>query len=61
MIESVVMYKISIIIPVFNVNDTLEMTFNSILNQTLGFENIEVIFIDDCSNAIIDGYTKRWS
>ena len=60
MIESVVMYKISIIIPVFNVKDTLEMTFNSILNQTFGFENIEVIFIDDCSNAIIDRYVEEY-
>lgn len=44
------MYKISIIIPVFNVEDTINNAFNSILNQTFGFENLEVIFIDDCSN-----------
>ena len=44
-----VMYKISIIIPVFNVEDTLIDSFNSILNQDFGFENLEVIFVDDCS------------
>lgn len=43
------MYKISIIIPVFNVEDYLERSFDSILNQTFGFDNLEVIFVDDCS------------
>lgn len=43
------MYKISIIIPVFNVEDCLKDAFDSILNQTFGFENLEVIFVDDCS------------
>lgn len=43
------MYKISIILPVFNVEDTLENAFHSILNQSIGFENLEVIFIDDKS------------
>ena len=45
----VFMYKISIIIPVFNVKDCLDDAFNSIKNQTFGFENLEIIFIDDCS------------
>ena len=43
------MYKISIVIPVFNVEDYLERSFDSILNQTFGFDNLEVIFVDDCS------------
>lgn len=43
------MYKISIILPVFNVEKYVERAFNSILNQTIGFENLEVIFVDDCS------------
>lgn len=43
------MYKISIILPVFNVEKYVERAFNSILNQTIGFENLEIIFVDDCS------------
>ena len=34
------MYKISVIVPVFNVEDTLQNAFDSILNQSIGFENI---------------------
>ena len=44
------MYKISIILPVFNVADTLHNAFDSILKQSIGFENLEVIFVDDKSN-----------
>jgi len=43
------MYKISIILPVYNVGDKLRDSFNSILNQSFGFENLEVIYVDDCS------------
>lgn len=43
------MYKISIILPVFNVEKYIENAFDSILTQTIGFENLEVIFVDDCS------------
>lgn len=43
------MYKISIIIPVFNMKDKLKTAFDSIKNQTFGFENLEIIFVDDCS------------
>lgn len=43
------MYKISVIVPVYNVEDTLEMAFKSLYNQTIGFENLEIIFVDDCS------------
>jgi glycosyltransferase involved in cell wall biosynthesis len=53
------MYKISVIIPVFNAEKTLSGAFNSMLNQTFDFEDIEVIFVDDCStdnsrNIIMD-------
>ena len=43
------MYKISIIIPVFNVRNTLQAAFDSLLRQSIGFENLEIIFIDDKS------------
>lgn len=39
--------KISIIIPVFNSEDYIEWAFNYLLDQTKGFENLEVIFVDD--------------
>ncbi|WP_407424477.1 glycosyltransferase family 2 protein [Methanobrevibacter sp.] len=43
------MLKLSVIIPVYNIGDKLHDALDSIRNQTLGFENIEVIFVDDCS------------
>lgn len=43
-------YKISIIIPVYNAEKTLKRAINSVINQTLGFENIELIIVDDNSN-----------
>lgn len=42
-------YKISIIVPIFNGEEYLERAIKSIINQTFGFENIELILIDDCS------------
>ena len=43
------MVLISIILPVFNAEKTLNDSFDSILNQDFGFENLEVIFVDDKS------------
>lgn len=43
------MYKISLIIPIYNTAPTFENTFQSIKNQSIGFENIELIYVDDCS------------
>ena len=40
--------KISVIMPIYNVEDYLEETLNSILNQTF-FENLEILMIDDGS------------
>ena len=48
-IDEGIMYKISVIVPVFNVENKIMNAFNSILNQTIGFENLEVIFVDDNS------------
>ena len=42
-------YKISMIIPTFNVEDDLKRAMDSLLNQTFGFENIEVLLVDDFS------------
>ncbi len=43
------MYKISMIIPVYNAEKYLKRTINSIINQSIGFENIELILVDDNS------------
>ncbi len=44
------MYKVSVIIPVYNAENTLQMAVNSVISQTIGFDNIELILIDDNSN-----------
>ena len=59
------MTKISIIVPVYNVEKYIQKTFDSILNQTIGFENLEVIFVDDYSTDnsknIIDNWAKEYN
>ena len=58
------MYKISVIMPIFNVEEYLENTLNSVINQTIGFENIELILVDDCSTdnsrEIIEKYSNDY-
>ncbi|WP_302290340.1 glycosyltransferase [Methanosphaera stadtmanae] len=55
---------ISVIIPVYNVQFTIESCFLSLKNQTIGFENLEIIFVDDCSTdnspTIIGNYEKKY-
>ena len=43
-------YKLSIILPTYNAQDYLMDAINSIINQSIGFENIELIIIDDNSS-----------
>lgn len=43
------MKKISMVVPCFNSASYLEECFASIKNQTIGLENIQVIFVDDAS------------
>lgn len=47
-------YKVSVVVPTYNSGLFLNAFFDSIMYQSLGFENIEVIFVDDCSD---DEYT----
>ena len=58
------MYKISVIIPIFNVEKYLRRALNSILNQTMDLNDIEVIMVDDCSTDnsknIIKKYTNKY-
>ena len=49
-------YKISVIIATYNSGNFLNEFLDSIVAQTLGFEDIEVIFVDDAST---DDYTLK--
>lgn len=55
------MDKISVIVPVYNVENYLEMCVDSILNQT--YKGLEVILIDDgstdLSGSICDDFAKK--
>ena len=42
--------KISVIVPTYNAESYLMNAVNSVINQSFGFENIELILIDDNSN-----------
>ncbi|MCQ2960931.1 MAG: glycosyltransferase family 2 protein [archaeon] len=42
-------YKVTVIIPTYNAENAILRTVQSLKNQTIGFENIEVIIIDDGS------------
>ncbi len=57
-------YEISIILPVYNVEKYIKQSFESLLNQTFGFSNLEIIFVDDCSTdgspEIIDDYSMKY-
>ena len=56
--------KLSIVVPVFNTEDYLPNVLESIVNQTIGLENIEVLLVDDCSTdnswSIINKYCKKY-
>ncbi len=53
--------KVSIIIPVYNVEIYIKDCIESLVNQTL--RDIELIFVDDCGNdnsmAIVEKYAKK--
>ena len=56
--------KISIILPIFNVGVHLRRGIDSLINQTIGNENLEIIMVNDCStdgsDKIIDEYAKKY-
>ncbi|WP_281815655.1 glycosyltransferase family 2 protein [Brachyspira pilosicoli] len=55
------MIKVSVIIPVYNVEEYLKECLDSVINQTL--KEIEIICIDDCSTdssySILEEYAKK--
>lgn len=56
--------KISIILPIFNVGDHLRGGIDSLINQTIGNENLEIIMVNDYSTdesgEIIDEYAEKY-
>ncbi|WP_145410987.1 glycosyltransferase [Paenibacillus xylanexedens] len=60
------MYNVSVIIPVYNAANKIRKTLSSILNQTMDFNKIEVILVDDKStdtsveliNTYVSNYTN---
>ena len=55
------MYKVSVIMPVYNAEKYLKNTLNSVINQTIGFENIELILVDDKSTDNSRNIIKEYS
>ena len=57
-------YQISVVIPVYNAQDDIKSAIESIINQTIGFRNIELILVDDASTdnskQIIKDYQKDY-
>jgi glycosyltransferase involved in cell wall biosynthesis len=57
-------FKISVIIPVYNVENYIKNALNSIVRQTIGLEHLEVIMVDDCSTdksgKIMDEYANKY-
>ncbi len=54
-------YKISLIIPVYNAQQYLEQTLESVRRQTIGFESIELLLVDDCSTDQSGQILERWA
>lgn len=49
--------KVGVVVPCYNVNAYIDKCMESLLNQTLGLENIEIILVDDASQD--DGVTLQ--
>ena len=57
-------FKISTITPVYNAENDLNIVINSIINQSIGFENIKSILVGDestdKSREIITSYANKY-
>ncbi len=54
-------YKFSVIMAVYNVEEYIEEAMQSILDQTIGFEHIQVIMVDDCSTDNSASICERYA
>ena len=58
-------YKISVIIPVYNAESYLSAALESLVEQTFGFVNLQVICVDDCSTdstpQMLAEYAEKYS
>jgi glycosyltransferase involved in cell wall biosynthesis len=52
--------KVSVIIPCYNVEHYIDRCVNSLVNQTIGIENLELIFVDDASTDGTLEKLKQW-
>ena len=55
------MYKISLIIPIYNAEQYLRNLLESIINQTMNFKDIQVIMVDDLSKDKSREIMKEYS
>ena len=57
--------KISVIVPAFNAEEHIAETIDSVINQSIGFENLEIIIVDhkssDNTTKILKEYDKNFS
>lgn len=57
-------YELSVIIPVYNVERYIEQCLDSVVNQSLGIDNIEVIVVNDQtpdnSMAVVEKYAEKY-
>lgn len=62
--ESTKKYKVSVVTAVYNVEDYLAEMIDSIVGQTIGIENIQLILVDDgakdSSGEICDRYAEQY-
>lgn len=42
-------YQFSVIMAIYNVQEYIDEAMESIINQTIGFDQVQVIMVDDCS------------
>lgn len=58
------MYKITLVIPIYNSGKYLEYLLESVIRQTLDFKDVQVVMVDDCSTdnsrVIMDKYEKKY-
>lgn len=52
--------KISVIVPCYNVEKYIDRCVKSIVNQTIGIENLEVIFVNDASTDHTLSKLQEW-